>query len=337
MDHGFVPTSQTLLGDLADAQGTDKWQEAWSRFAMLYGPAIVSLCRRYGVKEPDVEDVSQEVLLRLRFAMARFACRRWLKVVLERAITDLLNEPLEPVAAANAVEIRRALVAAKLEDELGGDQCLDTATASAAWARRLFAELSSEDEDGFAREWLAAGPAIWGNSRPSFPGFFGPFLTRSFSKWGLESALAQQAARALQQRINALVPALEEDSLPRFRSWLTVVVRNAAYDCLKQFKKRFPTLANSASEDEFDIEDDAGEFVADIERREIRAKAEERCRAQVSDVHWSFFCEMLYEGLTGPEIAKRHKTTAEAVYMAVNRVKKVLKEELTKLGGDPSC
>ncbi len=337
MEHGFVPTSQTLLGELADEQGTDKWQEAWSRFAMLYGPPIVSLCRRYGVKESDVEDVSQEVLLRLRFAMARFACRRWLKVVLERAFADLLDKRLEPGAEAGTADVRRALLSAQLENELDGDQCPDAATVSAAWVRRLFAELSCDDEDVFAGEWLAAGPSIWGSSRPSFPGFFGPFLTRTFLKRGLENTLANRAGQALQQRINALVPALEEDSLPRFRSWLTVVVRNAAYDCLKQFKKRFPTLPKSASEDELDIEDDAGEFVADIERREIRAKAEERCRAQVSDLHWTFFCEMLYEGVTGPVIAERHKSTAEAVYMAVNRVKKVLKAELTKLGGDPSC
>ena len=74
-----------------------------------YGPPILGLCQRYGVRRPDVEDVVQEVLLKLQSSMAKFECRRWLKVVLERSMNDLLTELANSASASDNARIRDAL------------------------------------------------------------------------------------------------------------------------------------------------------------------------------------------------------------------------------------
>ena len=62
-------TSETLLLAVC-SQPLDA--DAWSRFVFLYGPHVVTWCRRYGIQEADARDVAQEVLLRFSKQAARF-------------------------------------------------------------------------------------------------------------------------------------------------------------------------------------------------------------------------------------------------------------------------
>ena len=52
------PTSASLLERLSDRADSD----AWSRMVDLYSPLIRSWLGRYGLAEPDVDDISQTVL-----------------------------------------------------------------------------------------------------------------------------------------------------------------------------------------------------------------------------------------------------------------------------------
>ena len=88
-------TSVTLLGRLRQ-DPTD--QDAWHDFVARYQPKILHWCRGWRIQEPDAEDVTQAVLLKLSRLMATFAYdptrsfRGWLKTLTRHAWRDLAAE-----------------------------------------------------------------------------------------------------------------------------------------------------------------------------------------------------------------------------------------------------
>jgi RNA polymerase sigma factor (sigma-70 family) len=84
-----------LLGRLRQ---DPKDQSAWNDFVARYQPRILMWSRAWGLKEPDAQDVTQAVLLKLSFLMAKFAYdssrsfRAWLKTLTHHAWRDLVDE-----------------------------------------------------------------------------------------------------------------------------------------------------------------------------------------------------------------------------------------------------
>ena len=77
----MAPTSASLLERLNDRADSD----AWSRMVDLYSPMIRSWLGRYGLAEPDIDDISQTVLSAVVANLSKFthngragAFRRWL-------------------------------------------------------------------------------------------------------------------------------------------------------------------------------------------------------------------------------------------------------------------
>src|SRR5580700_8078814 len=94
MDDPTSQTSPTLLGKLS-RDPTD--QEAWGRFVQQYGPRIDSWCRRWRLQEADVQDVTQNVLVKLATKMKTFcydpgrSFRAWLKTLTQHAVSDFVE------------------------------------------------------------------------------------------------------------------------------------------------------------------------------------------------------------------------------------------------------
>lgn len=71
--------------------------DAWTDFLGTYGPRIDAWCRRRGLQETDVQDVTQEILLKLAKQFGRFeydpkrSFRGWLRTVTENAISDFVK------------------------------------------------------------------------------------------------------------------------------------------------------------------------------------------------------------------------------------------------------
>jgi RNA polymerase sigma factor (sigma-70 family) len=88
-------TSVTLLGRLRQ---NPKDQVAWSDFVARYEPKILQWCRRWRLQEPDAQDVTQAVLLKLSRLMENFAYdpsrsfRAWLKTLTHHAWRELVAE-----------------------------------------------------------------------------------------------------------------------------------------------------------------------------------------------------------------------------------------------------
>lgn len=110
-------TSMNLLGQLR--QQSD--QQAWERFATIYGPLVFGWLKRRGVREDVAEDVRQEVLLKVFHEIKGFdhngrigAFRAWLhQVMLHRLrtiqrqnirsrLTDSSDEANEDAAMADS-------------------------------------------------------------------------------------------------------------------------------------------------------------------------------------------------------------------------------------------
>jgi RNA polymerase sigma factor (sigma-70 family) len=93
-------TSQTLLERLGRIP-TD--QAAWGEFVDRYGLKICQWCRRWNLQEAEVEDVTQEVLLKLAVKMRTFrydpsrSFRGWLKTLTRHAWSDLRESRQRPL------------------------------------------------------------------------------------------------------------------------------------------------------------------------------------------------------------------------------------------------
>jgi len=86
-----LSTSIDLLGRMKrDPRST----AAWSEFSRIYDPLIRSWCRDRGVSDVDVDDIGQDVRLKLLSVFGRFlydparTFRGWLRTVVEHAVAD---------------------------------------------------------------------------------------------------------------------------------------------------------------------------------------------------------------------------------------------------------
>lgn len=99
-DQASDPTSPTLLLGLRNDDG-----DAWKRLVRIYGPLLVSWCRRCQMKEADAFDISQEVLMGVNQSLDRFEHRRpddagrggfraWLWTITRNKIADYRRQAI---------------------------------------------------------------------------------------------------------------------------------------------------------------------------------------------------------------------------------------------------
>lgn len=113
-------TSTTLLGRLAVSPPD---QAAWNEFVERYGPRIFQWCRRWGLQEADVLDVSQAVLARLSTRLRRFdydpsrSFRSWLHAMVRSTVLDGLSAR-GPVAGTGDTGMLQRLASVEARDDL---------------------------------------------------------------------------------------------------------------------------------------------------------------------------------------------------------------------------
>ncbi|MEL6894896.1 MAG: sigma-70 family RNA polymerase sigma factor [Planctomycetota bacterium] len=118
MDQSRSKTSMTLMRRLT---GETRDDQAWTEFLAIYGPRIDRWCRKRGLQEADVQDVTQNVLAKLARRFDTFEYdpsrrfRAWLRTVTEHAIIDFVNSrpkstPGDPMEILATVESRQDLM-----------------------------------------------------------------------------------------------------------------------------------------------------------------------------------------------------------------------------------
>jgi RNA polymerase sigma factor (sigma-70 family) len=151
MDHSSAGgTSPTLLGRLSQ-DPTD--QAAWARFVDLYGPKIYDWCRRRKLQDADVQEVTQNVLLKLAQKMRSFrydparSFRGWLRTLTYHAWSDLVASQ-RPVTLGSS--------------EGSGIALLDTIEAREDLVKQLQEAFDHELlEEAMARVRLRVAPRTW--------------------------------------------------------------------------------------------------------------------------------------------------------------------------------
>ncbi len=115
------PTSTTLL-DRVGASPRD--QVAWARFVGLYGPKIRVWCRRWGLQAADVEDVTQDVLLRLAQKLGAFrydptrSFRGWLHTVTHNVLAGFIADRKRQCSGSGDEEVLKQLESVEARDDL---------------------------------------------------------------------------------------------------------------------------------------------------------------------------------------------------------------------------
>jgi RNA polymerase sigma-70 factor (ECF subfamily) len=140
-------TLLTLLRNPADAQ-------AWDAFVDRYTPLVAGWCRRWNLQSADVEDVTQEVLLKLALSIRKFAYdpakghfRGWLRRLTHNVWCDLQDSRRQAGKASGDPQIQRLLE--EQEDRNGLAEALD---------RGFLMELYEEAQ---ARVQLRVSRACW--------------------------------------------------------------------------------------------------------------------------------------------------------------------------------
>jgi RNA polymerase sigma-70 factor (ECF subfamily) len=117
-------TSVTLLGRLA---GGEDNQDAWREFVARYGPTVLRWCRRCGCPEDLLEDLLQEILIKLKKQFARFqydpgkSFRSWLMVVTRSVVSDAFRSTKYRLRGSGDTEVQDALANIPAGDDLGAD------------------------------------------------------------------------------------------------------------------------------------------------------------------------------------------------------------------------
>jgi RNA polymerase sigma-70 factor (ECF subfamily) len=121
-DPSSSQTSPTLLGRLRQ-NPTD--QAAWGEFVRRYGPQISAWCRKWGLQEADVQDVTQDVLVKLAEKIREFCYdpnvgrfRAWLKTLTHHARSDFQAARQRPGAGSGDSQVLTLLDNVEAREEL---------------------------------------------------------------------------------------------------------------------------------------------------------------------------------------------------------------------------
>jgi RNA polymerase sigma-70 factor (ECF subfamily) len=119
------PNSEHTNPELLKRVGQDpRDQAAWGAFVAHYRPKIRAWCFQRGLQAADVDDVTQDVLLRLTRALRKFTYdpsrkfRGWLRVMTEHAVSDFFADRKRRPRARGEDRGLAALATAEAQDEL---------------------------------------------------------------------------------------------------------------------------------------------------------------------------------------------------------------------------
>jgi RNA polymerase sigma-70 factor (ECF subfamily) len=167
-----------------------------------------------------------------------------------------------------------------------------------------------------------------------FLAVYQPLIYRWCRRGGLQHADAEEVSAAVLAKLARAMKRFEYDPDRRFRSWLRSVVANAMRDCWRE-KRRHPGAAGAGDTGVQDrlaqVEDDSAvvELVRALDERlegewRLAEQVSAAVRARVAPHTWQAYWLTAIEGQAAADVAARLGMTVAAVYVAKNRVGKML-------------
>jgi RNA polymerase sigma factor (sigma-70 family) len=167
-----------------------------------------------------------------------------------------------------------------------------------------------------------------------FVDWYGPVIYAWCRRWKLQEADAHDVTQDVLLRLAAKLRDFVYDKSGTFRGWLKTLTHHAWYDFLH--KKRKPDRGSGDSAVQQLLEtvaartDLAGRLEAAFDQ-ELVAAAVARVRERVAPQTWEAYRLTALEGLRGAEAARRIPMQVGQVYVAKQRVHKLLQEEIARL------
>ncbi len=154
-------TSLSLLNAVRTGNET-----AWQRLVDLYHPFVYSLCRRWGLKEHDAENVGQEVFVAIYRGIGDFrreqsgdTFRGWVRRICRNKYVDWVR------TVANAPQAVGGSSAHRIVMETPDDESEESASLEKQMLYRRAVQLIESNYS--ARDWSAFQQVVIGGQSPS--------------------------------------------------------------------------------------------------------------------------------------------------------------------------
>jgi len=176
---------------------------------------------------------------------------------------------------------------------------------------------------------------------------YGPLIDAWCRQSGLQHADAEEVSAAVRCKLATALRTFEYDPVQRFRGWLKRVVDNAVRDLWQGWKHRPCDRGSGDSGVQALLEQTEAPGAIDslvceldesLERdRRLAERATARVRQRVEPHTWQAYWLTAIEGQPAGAVAAKLGMTTAAVYVAKNRVGKMLREEGAKLQAPEAC
>jgi len=155
--------------------------------------------------------------------------------------------------------------------------------------------------------------------------------------WGMQDSDADDVAQDVLLKLFAALRKFRYDPARSFRAWLKTVTQHAWSDfvsarCKDPGQNAGPvdTIAESA-----EAKSDLERQIGDAFDAELLELAIHRVKKRVKPGTWAAFQFTVVEGLSGADAAKKLQIPVAHLFVAKNRVQKMLQEEARMLKKDP--
>ncbi len=163
---------------------------------------------------------------------------------------------------------------------------------------------------------------------------YGRHIYRWCRQWTLQDADAEDVTQDILVKLIQKLRTFAYDPSRSFRGWLKTVAHHAWRD-FEDSRRRAQRAAGDSQVQELMLSLEAREDLAQkLEEAfdlELLEAAKVRVRLRVAPHTWEAFRLMALEGLAVAEVAARVRLQVARVYVAKNKVQKMLREEIGKL------
>ena len=163
-----------------------------------------------------------------------------------------------------------------------------------------------------------------------------PMIEAWCKKWGLQASDCDDVTQEVLVKLLAAIGQFQYDPSRSFRSWLKTVTDHALTDFARA-RKRFESRVKG----QVDLLAEWQNAMADLEHSlerafhgELLELAMRRVEKRVKPKNWQAFQLTTIDGLSGADAAERLQMPVAQLYVAKNRVQKLLQEEILILRGD---
>jgi RNA polymerase sigma factor (sigma-70 family) len=179
------------------------------------------------------------------------------------------------------------------------------------------------------------------HQNPGDPGAWKDFVNRYGGKiylwcrgWNLQDADAQDVTQNVLIEISRKMRTFVYDPSRSFRGWLRTLAHAAWCDCIAARRPQHQGTGGDAVQALLQSIADRDEFTRQMEDmydQELLEAATIQVRFRIQPETWEIFRRLVYEGISGADVASQMNIRIAAVYMAKSRVQKMLKEEIARL------